>query len=481
MSLKQTAAAGVKWTGSTAVTTTALQFIRLAVLARLLSPSDFGLMAMIMIVVGLAQSFSDMGISNAIIHRQDINAQQLSSLYWLNVIAGILVFFLVLFVTPVIAGVYGEPTLLEVMPWAAMIFLIVPWGQQFQILLQKELDFKMISIIRIASDLLGLTVAIIAAYREQGVLSLIFGQLAAAIGQTALFLSVGRSKAWQPRLHFSKNEVQSFLSFGLYQMAERTLAHFISRIDQFFIGILVNAEALGYYNLAFNLTLQPQTVINPIITKVAFPLFAKIQNDNERLKRNYLLTLNILSTINFPFMIGLAVVAPTLIPLVLGEQWTDAIILVQVLALVGLLRSIANPSGSLLLAKGRADLGFQLTLGVFFIQSLCIVLGGYYAGLLGITLAVLGVQLFRFVLIYFVAIKNLLGPCLIEYFSAIAPSFYAAMVMTIIITPIPMLLSTDITRMTITQVSLGITIYVIYTYFVRRDFSRNLVTLLFKK
>lgn len=481
MSLKKSAVSGIKWTGSSAVVTTALQFIRLAVLARLLSPNDFGLMAMLMIIIGLAQSLSDMGISNAIIHRQDIDAQQLSSLYWLNIIAGIIVFFIVLLSTPVVAWVYGEPILQEIIPWASAIFLILPWAQQHQILLQKELNFKAISVIRIAGDLIGLAVAIIAAYRQQGVLSLVFGQLAAAMGQTVLFLYVGTSKGWGPRFHFAKKDLQEFLSFGLYQMGEKILAHFISRIDQFFIGILVNAEALGYYNLAFNLTLQPQTVINPIITRVAFPLFAKMQNDNERLKRGYLLTLNILSTINFPFMMGLAVVAPTFIPLVIGDQWNDAVALVQILALVGLLRSTANPVGSLLLAKGRADLGFKLTLGVFFLQILCIYLAGHYGGLFGITIAVLGVQIFRFVLVYLVAVRNLIGPCLVDYFSAMAPSFYAAVVMTIILTLVPVLLRGDIATITIAQISLGVSIYVLFTYLFRRDFTTQLVTMMFKQ
>ena len=138
MILKQQAVSGVKWSGVSVGVVTALQFVDLAVLARLLSPSDFGLMGMVMVVFGFAQAFADMGISNAIIHRQDVTKDQLSSLYWLNILSGVIVFCVVCASVPLIVGFFHEPRLNNLLYLTAIIFLITPFGQQFQILLQKE-------------------------------------------------------------------------------------------------------------------------------------------------------------------------------------------------------------------------------------------------------------------------------------------------------------------------------------------------------
>lgn len=132
----------------------------------------------------------------------------------------------------------------------------------------------------------------------------------------------------------------------------------------------MGAQALGFYTLAWNLIIQPLQKLNPIITRVAFPVFAKLQDDNARLKRGYMSTLNILSAMNFPYFFGLAVVAPLLVPVVFGMQWLPSILLMQILCVVGLLRSTGNPIGSLLLAKGRADWGFKWNLAFRYQQSM---------------------------------------------------------------------------------------------------------------
>ena len=142
MSLKRQAAEGAYWTGTSSVVVTVLQFAQLAVLAWLLVPEDFGLMAMMMVVIGFAQAFADMGISNAIIHRQNTTDEHLSSLYWLNILAGIVLFFLLLAMVPAIVAFFAEPRLAELIPVTALIFLIAPFGQVFQALLQKNLRFR---------------------------------------------------------------------------------------------------------------------------------------------------------------------------------------------------------------------------------------------------------------------------------------------------------------------------------------------------
>jgi len=428
MTLKQQAVSGIKWSGISMGAMTALQFVTLAVLARLLSPADFGMMGMIMVVIGFAQAFADMGISNAIIYRQDATKDQLSSLYWLNIIAGVIVFCVVCAATPLVVGFYHEPRLSKLLYLTAVIFLITPLGQQFQILLQKELKFDGLAKIEIATSVVNSMVAIGSAFAGLGVYSLIWGQLAATATKVALLCGVGW-RQWRPSLHFAKRDFKGYVSFGLYQMGERAINYLNSNLDYLLIGSMLGASALGYYTLAYNLIIKPSSMINPVITKVAFPVFSLIQNETDKLRRGYLKVLQLLSTVNFPLMIGLAVVAPVAVPVIFGEQWLPSIILIQILTVVGLLRSTGNPVGALLLAKGRADLGFKWNLGLTVTQIPGLYLGAKLGGAVGVAIAFSILMALYSIFNYLILIRTLVGQCLRAYIQSMWPALWVSGVM----------------------------------------------------
>ncbi|MRR18423.1 MAG: colanic acid exporter, partial [Deltaproteobacteria bacterium] len=310
----------MKWNGVATGVTAGLQFVTLIVLARILAPADFGVMGMIMVVIGFAQAFADMGLSNAIIHRQDTSADQLSSLYWLNVLAGVGVFAVICAGAPLVVRFYHEPRLQNLLYLTALIFLITPLGQQFQILMQKELRFEGLAKTGIASAAANSVVAVTLAFGGFGVYSLIWGQLAGAAVKVVLLLKIGWGD-WRPRFHYARRDIKGYASFGLYQMGERTINYFNANLDYLLIGSLLGAKALGYYTLAYNLIIRPTAMINPVITTVAFPVFAKMQHDRDGLKEGYLKVMQLLSFFNFPLMAGLAVVAPLAVPVVFGDQW----------------------------------------------------------------------------------------------------------------------------------------------------------------
>jgi O-antigen/teichoic acid export membrane protein len=335
MSLKAEAFSGAKWTTASSLTVAAIQFLQLIVLARLLAPSDFGLMAMVMAVLGFAQIFTDAGISSAIIHRQENSQNQLSSLYWLNVFAGSAVFVLTVLATPIVVFFFHEPRLEILLPCMAVLFLITPFGQQFQLLLQKELKFRTIALVETAAALAGSTIAITAAAGGLGVYSLALGQLGIALLTTIAVTVIGW-RDWRPLVRFRVVDIQPYLSFGLYQLGDRGVNFLVARTDQIIIGAILGAEALGIYNLAWNLAIMPVTRINPILTRIAFPVFARVQQESERLKRGYLMLIWLLATSNAPILAGAAAVASTLVPFAFGPQWVAAVPILQVLAFVGL-------------------------------------------------------------------------------------------------------------------------------------------------
>lgn len=368
MSLRQEAINGAKWTTLSMIIIVILQLIQTSILARLLDPKAFGLMGMVLVVIGFSKAFADMGVSNAIVHRQNPTKEQLSSLYWLNILAGVIVCLIIIAITPLIVDFYNEPKLKELLYWISFTFLITPIGQQFQVLLQKELKFNILAKIEVVSAVIGTLTAICTAYLGFGVMSLVWGQLINALIKS-LNLAIFGWKKWKPLLYFRLNDLKGYIGFGFYQMGDRAINYFSANIDYILIGRFLGAEALGIYTLAYQLVLMPLSKINPILNKVAFPVFAKVQNSNTLIRKGYLEVTKLLSFIVFPMLIGLAVVSPVLVPLFYGKGWEKSIELIQILAVLGMIKTLGNPSGSVYLAKGRADIGFKWNMAVAVVNT----------------------------------------------------------------------------------------------------------------
>jgi len=354
---------GVKWTGTSTIAVTAVNYARLAVLAHLLSPKDFGLMGMVLVITSLGQTFSDMGISNAVIWKQDATPEQISSLYWLNIMAGIAVSGIVILISPLVAKFFHEPRLVDLMFWAAFIFPIAAIGQLFQMLLQKNLLFGRLAKIEILSASIGAAVSIIAAYYGQGAYSLLWGQLALTVCASLSFTLLGW-REWHPQFVFKPRKLHGFISFGLYQMGERAVNTFAYNVDYIMVGRFLGPTALGIYMLAWQIMIAPMAKLNPVLTRVAFPVFARKQADDRALRDGYVELSKMIAILTFPIIVLAAATAPVLVPFVLGPKWNAAIPIIQILALLGLLRSLSNPLWSMVLAKGRADIGFALSVAV---------------------------------------------------------------------------------------------------------------------
>ncbi|MDD2886296.1 MAG: MOP flippase family protein [Aliarcobacter sp.] len=413
MNLKSQVISGVKWTSLSTVITTVLQLLQLAILARFLEPSAFGLMALVMVVTGFSQAFLDMGISNAIIHKQQISKEQLSTLYWVNVLAGFLLFCIVAFIAPFISNFYNVPELTNLIIIVGLTFVIQPFGQQFMVLWQKEMRFSEMAKIDVSNKFISLVVSVYFAYKGYGVYSLVYGTLAGVIIQTILFMFKGL-KEYKPSFIFKIKEIKEFLSFGLFQMGEKTINYFNSQIDNILIGKLLGMEALGIYSISKQLIMRPAQIINPIITKVTFPTMSKVQDDTERLKNIYLKTMNYLSSVNFPIYAFLFVMAPDLVPLIFGNKWNETIIIVQILSIFGAIRSTGNPISSLVLAKGKANWGFYWNLGLFFYVPVGIFISSQW-GLVEISWGLVFIMISLVIPNWFFLVKPLCNARFIEY------------------------------------------------------------------
>lgn len=385
MSLKDKTIKGVKWTTFGSLFNAVLQIVQLAILARILSPSDFGLMAIVMVIIGFSNMFIDMGISNAIIYKQKVTDNQLTSLYWLNVFVGLLLFLLLLIISPFVAEFYGTPQLIKLIILVGTTFLIQPYGQQFMILLQKELQFDKITKVQISARFCSFIATVLFAIFNFGVLSLAYGVIIYSIISTSLFIYSG-AKIYRPKFYFRKKDLNEFLSFGMYQMAEKAMNYFGTQFDTILIGKFLGIETLGIYNIAKNLVSRPSSIINPVITKVTFPVMSKISGDINKLRRIYIKTINYLTFVNTPVYLLFFLLASPIVVLLFGDGWDEAIPVVQILAIGFLFKSIGNPSGSLLLSKGKANIAFYWNVITFILYPIFIITGSNF-GIEGIALS----------------------------------------------------------------------------------------------
>jgi O-antigen/teichoic acid export membrane protein len=380
-----------------------------------------------MVVIGFSRIFSDMGISNVIIHKQDISSVQLSSLYRLNIASGTILFVIISLLSPLIASFYNQPQLILLLILVALTFIISSFGNQFKILFQKELNFNLIAKIEIFVAINAFVVALLFASNNYGVFSLVYARLTSTTLTSILFVYFGIQKH-KPMLIYKYSEIKSFFSFGLFQVGEHILNYFSSQFDVILIGKLLGTDTLGIYSVAKNLAMRPMQVINPIITRVTFPLMAKVQDDNKELKNIYLKSLNYLSAVNFPIYMLIALLAEPIISIIFGNKWHSASDILQILCFYAMFRSIGNPIGTLQLAKGRADMGFYWDLGVFVLFPISIYIGTTW-GLIGVSYGMLIIMIVQILLMWIFMIKKLCGASFTEYIK----SFGIALVLSSII------------------------------------------------
>lgn len=417
MSLRKQASIGVKWTSLSTITLAVIGIVKISVLARLLDASDFGLMALIMFVIGFMDLFNDMGISTAILHRSIISKVEYASLYWLNVLFSIFLYLVCLGLTPLMANFYEQPELFSLIPLISLNLIITAIGRQFKVIEQKHLLFKQISLIDITSGVLSLIVAIVLAVNGFGVFSLIYSLLFQSLISNIFYLIIGMNKHGL-LFRFCFSDTKPFLKIGVYQVGGQVINYFNSNIDIILIGKFFSRDILGGYSLAKQLVMRPTQILNPILTKVASPVLALFQEDLSLLKVNYLKLINILSTISIPTYLAIIVFAPFLVNVLYGHDFQHIVILVRILSVYMMFRSLWSPISSLVVATGKTDLEFKWSLVALMVFPLFIVFGSRY-GIVEVTISIVLSMVILFVPSWKYLIFKMTGASLKEYIYSI--------------------------------------------------------------
>ncbi len=359
-SIKASAASGVRWSGLASALRVVLMMARLAVLARLLEKRDFGVVTMVGMVLGYAQAYVDFGFSSSLIQKQERDPDKLATLFWLNVMAGFACSGLLIALREPVASLLKEPALVMLIPVAALQLPISAFGQQFDALFQRDLKFNVSATIQIIADIANTLLAIVLAYLGYGVWSLVLASLAGATLSSVTLFVLG-VRRWPLRWAFRPKEIAPHLRFGAYQLGNVNLGYLTSNIDNMLIARLLGAEALGLYSVAQRLTQLPRRYINPVISKVAFPVFAAQKENRPQLAASLLSLQRSLSYVNLPLILGMLLVSPVLVPLVYGDKWLSAVPLVQILCVLALLNGVGGPTQIIRTALGHVRFNFHWT------------------------------------------------------------------------------------------------------------------------
>lgn len=477
MSLRVKGIAAVKWSTLSTVVTTLLQTAQVVTVSRLLSPEDYGLISMIMVVVGIAVTLSDFGVSNAIIQRQEITRGELSSLYFLNLAAGAAIGAAVWLLAPVACLYYREPQLLEPMRWMALLCVIPAIGQQFQALFQKELEFDYLAKVDIVSTAAGFAVALAGAGAGYGVYALVGSYLANAAVKSACLAAAGWRR-WKPGWRFSRRDLRGFAGFGAYQMGSGVAQTFLSNLDYLILGRLAGAQALGYYTFAYQLGIMPLQKLWPLVSQVSLPLLARVQDRSELLRQGYFHIVRLIGYATGPLYLGLAVTAPQLVPFAFGGQWEESIPLVQVLAVMFLARSSVIPAQSLLLAVGRADARFHYSVLCLAIAAPCLAAGAWAYGAEGTAYAYLAAQVLIVWLNYGHFVRKVIGPCAADFMRSFLPGTALSLFMAVFVHLLGVLLSGTESGLLVlsAQLASGVLMYAVLFGLFNRKMVRHLAS-----
>ncbi|MGF1519488.1 MAG: MOP flippase family protein [Nodosilinea sp.] len=360
MSLKQKAVKGVVWTAAQNWGTQAVSLVIFFVLARLLGPADFGLVALANVFLAFMQIFLAEGFAKALIQRQQITQTHLDTVFWLNFGVSILLCGATLLGAPWIAGLFESPELAPVLRWFSVLFLITSFSTVQQAVLEREFEFRAMAIRSLIAICLSGLVGVGMALAGLGVWSLVGQQLTYEL---VAAIVLWRLSDWRPGLAVGLKPLRELWNFGAMTFGFNAITFVHTRADDLLIGYFLDATALGYYSLAYRiLTIMTYLLVNTS-NQVALPTFSRLQDDLEQFRRAYYRVVQLTSLVAFPTFVGVALLAEPLILVIFGDQWLPTVPVLQLLSLAGIIRSITFFKSSVLLALDKPH--WRLAYGAF--------------------------------------------------------------------------------------------------------------------
>jgi O-antigen/teichoic acid export membrane protein len=341
-----------RWTGLSSVGTQSIKFVTSIILARLLAPQDFGLMAMALVVTGFVEIFKDLGTGSVIIQRSEISRDLLDTLFWANIVFGFLTGGGVSLCAPVIAGLYGASRLGPIFQVLGLTFVFSSCAVVKNALLHRDMRFGRLAFVEMSVVVIQGVVAVWLAVIGWGVWALVAGTIGASIASTSL---LWQAVPWRPRFFFRWQDFSSVFRFSFNLTGANIFNFLINNADKVIVGRFLGATPLGYYALAQKILMTPIYLVSLSLTRVLFPGFSKIQDDNTQLQQKYLRACGAIVLIIFPALAGICILAAPFVNVMLGAKWGPVIPLIMIMSPAGTILSLSATTGVIYLVKGRTN------------------------------------------------------------------------------------------------------------------------------
>lgn len=348
---------GFLWSGVERVVPQIVQFGMSIILARMLLPDEYGLIGMLAIFFGVATTFADAGLSSGLIQSKEITKDAETSVFFMNVIAGLSLTLLLCTLSPLASKFYHQPHLTMLLCVLSLQVLISSFGIVQYALLTRNMDFKAQAIISTIATLVSGVVGIALAWKKFGVWSLVGQSLSCNLMSVTLVWII---RPWRPAGRFRWASIRSLWPFSSRLLAAGLLSTIFDNMYSIIIGRLYKPADLGYFNRASSLAQLPAGAIMGIIGRVTFPVFSRMQENKALLRVNFRKTIRILAAFHFPGMVCLAVIAGPLVRCLLTDKWNPCVPYLQVLCFSGLLYPLHAIHLNVLTALGRSDLFLKL-------------------------------------------------------------------------------------------------------------------------
>lgn len=342
--------------GTSAVVENGSQFLRAFILARILTPADFGLMGMALVVVFTSEALSQTGFYRALVQKQGDPEEDLDTIFVITVLRGLLLYGIAWLIAPLAAGFFSTPEVVRVLRVTALVFPLQAFLNPAFFLLERELSFLRYAVPRLSGMVCDLIGSVLMALALRSVWGMVWGFL---LGRTVYVTLSYVVRPYRPALSVRKDRALDLYRYGRHIFRASVVDCFVGQSDRALVGRIVGVDALGLYSFAARLASIPSTGIYHVVYRIAFPVFSRVQQDVRRLREGYLQALGLLSALSLPVAAGFWVTSADLVPVLIGRKWLGMIAPLQVLCIAGAFMGLYQMTRSVLGGVGRPDRAAQ--------------------------------------------------------------------------------------------------------------------------
>jgi PST family polysaccharide transporter/lipopolysaccharide exporter len=404
MSLRAKTARNIGIVAVLQVTASAVSAITLIVLARLLTPWDFGVVAIAGFVLGIISQFSDFGFGPAVIQRQTDVEEALYTGGALRILVALVLFISAFLTADVAAWIFGTVEVVAVIRVSALMFFLTSAGFVSTTRLTKDLRFGKLAIVSVVISLVSASTSIAFAWFWPSYWAMVIGPIiGSSVGLIALYLVC----PWKMRFKIDWRIAKELFAYGKYVLLMAFLVFMIFHLDDAFVGAFLGLTVLGYYYVAYRWSSFFAKFLTKLVYRVMFPTYAQIQKQPAKLKRGYIQTLDLLSLASFPLYFALIIVAPEFVTFLLGDQWMPAVLSLQILCFFGVMRTLTEPAGNVFLAIGKSKLLSMTNLLNLIILVIFIYPATVYYGIEGVSFLMVMMYMSHIIILWWLITKNI--------------------------------------------------------------------------